>query len=306
MGKTHDKPGLARREADEMDRADAGEIAMPITGASGGAMPMAMNRINVPFMTAMRVPVPRDILKLKDSAVREATLAGADFIYSWTVGGAAVEGVSIEGAMILARAWGNCTVPVDVVEETPTHWTFRAVFVDLESGFTLPRLFRQRKEGVVGGRYDADRKIDMTFQIGQSKAVRNVVVRALPIWLIDACREAARLGGEERMADVPKHAQRAVDGFAKLGVTEGMLVKRLGAPREAWLPRDLVTLRAIHKALGERTTTIAEEFGGPEPPGIGATTAPAPAPAQAPAQAQAPAPAEEKPATPRQREPGED
>lgn len=282
MAKTEGKPELARREPDAMEEGAFG--AVPTR-----AVPMSMNKIDVPYMTAMRVPVPRDITKISRDAEREATLAGAGFIYSWTVGGQAVEGVSIEGAMILARAWGNCTCPVEIVEETPTHWTFRAVFVDLESGFTLPRLFRQRKEGVVGGKYDADRKLDMTFQIGQSKAVRNVIVRALPIWLVEKCMNASRAGAEKELANVPAEAERAIAGYAKLGVTEAMLAKRLGAPRDAWLPRDLVTLRAVHKALQERTTTIEEEFGV--------------------ARAEKDEKPEEKPSEPekpRQREPGED
>jgi hypothetical protein len=46
-------------------------------------------------------------------------------------------------------------------------------------GFVLERPFQQRKGQNVGGGMDKDRATDIVFQIGTSKAARNVVCNAL-------------------------------------------------------------------------------------------------------------------------------
>ena len=66
--------------------------------------------------------------------------------------------------------------------------------MDLETGFTLDRQFRQAKKWTVHGKFDESRKEDIRFQIGQSKAVRNVILNALPSILIDKAMTAAKAG----------------------------------------------------------------------------------------------------------------
>jgi hypothetical protein len=146
------------------------------------------------------------------------------------------------------------------VEETPTHWTFRATFIDLERGFTDFRLFRQRK-AERHGKFDDERALDIAFQIGQSKAKRNVIVRALPVWLVDRATKASTTSAEAGIKDLPAEIASAIPNWQKKwNVNERMLAAKIGVPKEAWTARDMVRLRATWKALLDRTTTVEQEF----------------------------------------------
>jgi len=212
------------------------------------------------IVTAQRIAVPRVLNKVKENVVREAELTGGDFEYRWTVkGNQVIEGVSVDGAMILLRNFGNCDCDVQIIQDAPNFWILSARFVDYETGFSLRRAFRQRK-GEKHGNFDEDRALDIAFQIGQSKAQRNVIIKSMPVWLVSAAVDAARKGAEAGIADVPKSAAEAVAGFGKLTVTQAQLEAKIGAPIATWGKRDIVFLRTVFKAIKDRETTVANEF----------------------------------------------
>lgn len=240
-------------------------------------------------VTAQRIAIPRNIDKYREAVLREASLCGEDFEYSWTVNGKGgrqlVQGVSIDGALIMLRNYGNCALETEEVKEleTPSHWVFRSTFYDYETGFTYERCFQQRKSQDVGMK-DVERARDMTYQIGQSKSQRNTVVKAMPVWLVrDAC-DAARTAAESKIKDVPGKAKEAIASFEKNGVSRAQLEAKLGSKMEVWTPRDILTLRAIVKAIKDKETTLENEF----PPLAVAVPEPPPAPAAAPAPAAPP------------------
>ena len=203
--------GLAKRD-------QVSEIDMART-ASGGQLGhgQTLTRVGGAYQTAMSVQVKRDIGTVQSPggqvlqrALVEASLLGDRYAYGWEVndrasgGKKAIEGVSVDGAYMLLRAWGNGVCDVDLVEVNEEAYTFKATFVDLESGATCSRLYRQHRSAPPG-KYDQQRWDDMAFSNGQSRAVRNVIVAALPQWLQDRCMDAAsravdRGGAPERSA----------------------------------------------------------------------------------------------------------
>lgn len=248
----------------------------PDAGAEGNALAAlgarGMVRTQTQFQTAIAVQVPRELAKVKRLVVEEATIVGEDFLYSWTVKDkngkrSTIEGTSIDGAMILARNWGNALLEPSLVEDAPRHWLFEATFIDLENGFTTKRLFRQRKSES-HGRFDEDRALDIAFQIGQSKAIRNVVVNAVPAWLEKAGTEAAKASAEKKYEDMPKAIAAVQKYYAGINVDAAALRRRVGEFRgvddevaeESWVASDIVQLRAIAAAIKARQTTIADEF----------------------------------------------
>lgn len=202
---------LAKRE-------QVSELDMART-ASGGQLGhgQTLMRVGGAYQTAMSVQVKRDIGTVQSPggqvlqrALVEASLLGDRYAYGWEVndrasgGKKAIEGVSVDGAYMLLRAWGNAVCDVDLVEVNEDAYTFKATFVDLESGATCSRLYRQHRSAPPG-KYDQQRWDDMAFSNGQSRAVRNVIVAALPQWLQDRCMDAAsravdRGGAPERSA----------------------------------------------------------------------------------------------------------
>jgi len=223
-----------------------------------------LQRTQTQYMTAVAVQKERDLDKIIARVEREAAIIGQDFIYSMKFKNkdgteSRVEGTSIDGAMILQRNWGNCVTEVDIAEEAPSHWVFRATFVDLELGSTVTRLYRQRKsESHMRG--DAERKIDIAFQIGQSKAIRNVVVKAIPAWLEKAAVTKAMDAAAAGIKDLEKAITGVVVAFSKIGVTESMIERLLSIPRAQWTALDVVRLRAIGRAIKDGQTSVADEF----------------------------------------------
>ena len=213
-----------------------------------------------PFAVAQECPVSRDKLKAAMAIEEEFMLAGAGTFYSWHLGGKSggqVEGIGIDGSMIIMRNWGNCTYEVDLTAESKDYWLFAATFIDLETGASFQRLFRQRKSGQVAGNYDAERKLDMAFQIGQSKAIRNAILAAMPDWLKDRALSAAKEGAVAQVTDLKKSINKVVEGFTKrLGATLGEMEVFVGKPEARWNKEDVVTLTAVGKAVKEQQIDI--------------------------------------------------
>ncbi len=248
-----------------------GNPAAEALAALGGAR--GMTQTKTAYQTAVTVQVPRDLEAIRAAVIKEASYSRDGFFYAWSQndkskgpgGKSLIEGVSIDGAMILVRNWGNACCEPELVDESPVHWMLRATFIDLETGFTSGRLFRQRKNQNVG-RHDDERALDIQVQIGQSKAIRNSVVRCLPQWLVDEAMDAAKAAAAKRYENVAFHAGEAIAAYlATHKITVEQLERKLGKKRPDWIPSDIVLLRAIFKALKEGLTSAGQEFSEDEP-----------------------------------------
>ena len=216
------------------------------------------------FMGAVAVQRPRSLPTVIRRMEEEATLSGESFYYGWSAGGEKIEGPSVKLANAAARCWGNCSVELRPVQETSDAWIFTAAFVDYETGFTIERQFRQAKKWQVYGKLDDARKEDVRFQIGQSKAIRNVILNAMPAGLIDRAMEVAKEGARaklQKFIDVidakegkGKGIVQAVDmvlkGLAKHGAKEDAVLRKLDiAERKAIDIDRLLILRGDLAAL---------------------------------------------------------
>lgn len=242
-----------------------GALQTPTAGeliASG----QTVQQIQTSYATAVSVQKPRNILAVQDKCLNEATLSGDRFFYRWESETedkfgkkkkSVIIGPSFDLSMAVARLFGNIAVTQKPIQETRESWIFTAAFVDLETGFTLERTFRMSKNWKVYGNFDVFRKEDIRFQIGQSKAMRNVVVNAVPSFLVDKMIEAAlnSVRGEiEKKLEANKGnivavINKALDECEKLGVTRDRVVAKAGYPIEQWGIDDLVALAGDYRAL---------------------------------------------------------
>lgn len=147
------------------------------------------------YVTAMQVINPRNLNRVISKCVEEASIAGEEFIYSWKQGGTIIEGLTVGAALSIVRNFGNAMIDVEV-SESDKAYIFTAYFCDLETGFNISRSFRQSKQSPKNkyGKdiYEGDRGVDIIFQIGQSKAIRNVVLNAIPRWLATKVLQEAK------------------------------------------------------------------------------------------------------------------
>lgn len=159
----------------------------------------AMQQVKTGYTTAIAVQRPREMADVERRLMNEAAIGGELMYYGWGAGKDRIEGPSWELAVAAARCYGNCAVDQEPMQETPDAWVFTSTFVDVETGFTIKRQFRQSKKWTVHGKLDAERKDDMRFQIGQSKAIRNVILSALPKWMIDKALRRAKEGVRNKL-----------------------------------------------------------------------------------------------------------
>lgn len=237
-------------------------------GGAGGQAPMlaprqpgpALDEAMANIVTAQKVAVKRDMGAIMRTVQTIAAAAGQKFYYSWSVNDRAnnrqslVEGLGIKGAMAVATCYGNCRVDAVIAQETQSHVTFAARFVDFETGFTLTRLFQQRKTQNTGMK-DKDRAADLVFQIGQSKAIRNVIIQALPI-LCEEAKDSAKSALLDRIAGNPEAARTAIlSRLDDLGVDNNRVERVVGRTVAKWsaqhMARIWAELTAIQDGLAD-------------------------------------------------------
>ena len=213
------------------------------------------------YMTAMQVIRPRVLAKVEQKCLEEAAIAGDEFYYSWKQGGVIVEGLTVGAAMAIARNLGNCAVPV-TVEESKEAYIFTATFIDLETGFNLQRNFRQRKSQNMGAKMKQDgRAEDIIFQIGQSKAIRNVVLNACPKWLATKVMAKAKenvVGKIEQMGTV-KATDMLIKKAAALSIPLETIEATFGKS-VGWDTVKLVNISGALRGLEDGYITLEEAF----------------------------------------------
>ena len=219
---------------------------------------------------AQHVAVFRDEARILQKLQALGAAAGTDWFYRFPVrkkGGGQdhIEGPSIKLANDVARIYGNCDVDTRVIDLGDT-WIFYARFTDFETGYSLTRPYQQRKSQT-GMRTDNDRALDIAFQIGASKAIRNVVVNALQTFS-DFAFEAARNSLVEKIGkDIKRYRERTIDGVANLGVELVRVETAIGRKAADWTAPDIAKIIAMGKAIQDGMATLDETF-----PPIGAKT----------------------------------
>lgn len=226
-----------------------------------------LQRVQTQFSTAIQVQRPRELAKVKQDAAIVGGLIGSGCFYAWGTGDARVEGITVKLANELARIWGNCAIDLAPVQETHDAWIFTASFVDLETGFTMSRQFRQSKRWQVHGRFDQDRKDDIRFQIGQSKALRNVILNCIPEYVTRAAVDAAKGNLRQKIEDSINRSGRdaviakMLQSLLRIGVDEKRLLENFGyAKTLALTVDDLVVVRSNLDAIEEGSANVDECF----------------------------------------------
>ena len=247
------------------------------------AQGQTVQQIQTPYATAVSVQRPRELKVVLEKCLIEAEIGGDSMYYRWEVTStdkktgksvkSAIEGPSVNMALMIARNMGNCAVIQRPMQETKTGFIFTAAFVDLETGFTIERQFRMDKNFTIYGNMDQFRKDDIRFQIGQSKAIRNVVNNAINSGILNKCLEMAKSSVRKTIeAEIKKVGgeialviDRVLKAFAKYSIQAEDIERKLGVKTINWDVDELVMLYGDLKALKEGTETADSLYGPDEP-----------------------------------------
>lgn len=243
----------------------SGPQALAVAGS--GMMMQKVGDLFGSVTTAQPVIAKRDVKALMQTLRVLAETFGDDYIYSWRVndknskegdGKTTIEGHTINLTNDLAREFGNNILDIREVEG-PQHWVFYGRFTDLQTGSTLTRAFRQRKNALAGN-YENDRKLDMAYQIGQSKCLRNVVVNALRSYA-DFMFKIAKGALVKKIQEDPEfYLERITKGLTMYKITLGAAEGVVGRPKKEWDARDIAKVFSALKAVAEGLADPREAF----------------------------------------------
>lgn len=265
-----DTKNAAVVEAELVDDDILGSI-VPFSGDPLPAKPVevigagrTMQRVQSGYTTAVAVQKPRSLSVVAKNVLAEAQMAGESFYYGWNQSGKHIEGPTVNLAYAIARNYGNCAIETDV-EETASHYMVKAVFIDLETGFSCPRTFRQRKS-LDMGKMDKDRVEDIALQIAESKAVRNAIVKAMPSWLIEKAIDIAKDAVKKGVgANIVESRAKALKIWEGVGVTQERIEGVYGAI-DTWTPEALAAMKGNWSAYKEGRISLTELFPESKPP----------------------------------------
>lgn len=218
---------------------------------------------------AQKVAVYRDEARVLQRLGQLGAAAGDDWFYRYPVRNRKqnstdwIEGASIKLANDVARIYGNCEVDTRVFDLGDT-WLIYARFTDFETGYSLTRPFQQQKgAGKIGGD-DGARRLDIAFQIGVSKAIRNVVVNALQTYA-DYAFDSARNSLVSKIgSSLDKYRERTIQGLANIPVELSRVERVIGRPTASWLAPDIARVIAMMKAIADGMASVDETFPAPE------------------------------------------
>lgn len=220
----------------------------PGNGQGGGLpMPTETKIGDIVSMRRAAVLMPRQPAEVRRRIAEAAEMFGDSFDYKFPVRNRRtgqtdfIEGPTVSCAMTVARAYGNCDVAHTRTEEEGNAWIIYSTFLDLETGFSLTRGFRQRKNQASMGS-DAGRAEDASFQIGVSKSTRNVVARALDDF-VQYARQRARERLSGQIAKRPDEYRARIETYlGEVGYPLTAVEGAVGAKLKAWTPEQIATV----------------------------------------------------------------
>ena len=257
----NEKNGDRRTELDKFAESTVREVMLP---PSVMALPSAGDRV----FGAQRVAIYRDTSRVLAEIKALAAAAGEAWYYRYPAknkdGGTDwIEGPSIKLANDVARIYGNCDIDIRM-HDLGDSWLFYARFTDYETGYALTRPFQQRKGQSSMKVKDAGRALDIAFQIGASKAIRNVTVNALQTYADFGFEEARNSLVEKIGKDLAGWRDRVIEKLGNVPVPVGNVERVIGRAAKDWLAADVARIIAMMKAINDGMATIDETFPAPD------------------------------------------
>lgn len=225
---------------------DAPEL-MPRGDGDGQMVPTETRIGDVVSMRRAAVLMPRQPREVRRLISESAEMFGDGWEYRFPVKNNKtgktewIEGPTIGCTMAVARAYGNNDVAHTRTEDEGNAWILYSTFLDLQSGFSLTRGFRQRKgQSRMGA--DRSRGEDIDFQIGVSKSTRNVVARALDDY-VQFARQAARSRLAGSIAKRPAEYRERITAYLdEIDYPLAAIEAALASTIAAWTAEQIATV----------------------------------------------------------------
>lgn len=184
--------------------------------------------------------------------------------YSFPRGGQTVEGPTIRFAEELARCWGNIDYGIKELSQDDGKSEMQAYAWDLETNaqsvqnFTNPH---QREQGKKMVTLTSQRDIYENNANMATRRLRSRILAILPAWFVeDAIAECKRTLSGRNDTPLIDRVKKMVVQFAKLGVTQEQIERRLKRKVDTMTADDFTEYVGIYNAIKGGESKIAEWF----------------------------------------------
>ncbi len=196
-------------------------------------------------------------------ACQRPSMAAKAF-YSFPRGGQVVEGPTIRFAEELARCWGNIDYGIKELSQDDGKSEMQAYAWDLETNaqsvqnFTNPH---QREQGKKMVTLTSQRDIYENNANMATRRLRSRILAILPSWFVeDAIAECKKTLAGKNDTPLIDRVKNMVVQFAKLGVTQEQIEKRLKRKIDTMNADDFTTFIGIFNAIKQGESKIADWF----------------------------------------------
>lgn len=196
-------------------------------------------------------------------ACQRPTMAAKAF-YSFPRGGQTVEGPTIRFAEELARCWGNIDYGIKELSQDDGKSEMQAYAWDLETNaqsvqnFTNPH---QREQGKKMIALISQRDIYENNANMATRRLRSRILAILPSWFVeDAIEECKKTLAGRNDTPLIDRVKKMVVQFAKMGVTQEQIEKRLKRKIDTMNADDFTTFIGIYNAIKQGESKIADWF----------------------------------------------
>lgn len=209
---------------------------------------------------------PRDELQSYAKAMEacQRPVMAAKAFYSFPRGSQTVEGPTIRFAEELARCWGNIDYGIKELSQDGGKSEMQAYAWDLETNaqsiqnFTNPH---QREQGKKMVTLTSQRDIYENNANMATRRLRSRILAILPAWFVeDAINECKKTLAGQNDTPLIDRVKKMIVQFAKLGVTQEMIEKRLKRKAETMTADDLVEYVGIFNAIKGGESRVNEWF----------------------------------------------
>ena len=196
-------------------------------------------------------------------ACQRVTMAEKAF-YSFPRGNQTVEGPTIRFAEELARCWGNIDYGIKELSQDDGKSEMQAYAWDLETNSQSVQNFTNLHQREVGKKMQTLTSLRDIYENNANMATRRLrsrILAILPSWFVEDCIAECKktLAGQN---DTPliDRVKKMVVQFAKLGVTQEQIEKRLKKKVDTMNADDFVEYIGIYNAIKQGESKIAEWF----------------------------------------------
>jgi hypothetical protein len=223
---------------------------------------------------------PRDPRHATDLVLQDCSmpsLAG-EATYEYSRGGSEISGPSIRLAETIARRWGNIKCGVKELSRREGFSEVKAYAIDLETGFEDEKTFQVRhwRDRKAGGGYAITDERDIYEMIANQGARRKraCILAVIPQDVVDAAVRQCEVTLKSKIDITPETIKAVLEQFAKYGIHQEHIEKRIQRRLDALTPGLYLQLRRIYNSLKDGMSQPSDWFElGQEAGAVNATAA---------------------------------